>query len=156
MKLDDITYDAENLWEASEQRQISAWTLLKAGDWAGAMYLGGLSVECIIQAMAVQSGYAPDAWHDLNLWLLKCPARFIDSVKSGETAHHWSRLVADWDNRLRYVGWSGLLGYVRTRKAWRRLKGNDRDRMTQFVKDFLHSSQVIQLKGIAQWQLSNK
>ena len=156
MKLDDITHQPKHLWMASESRLGSAWTLLDSGDFAGAVYLGGLSVECVMQAIAIQTGKETDARHDLNLWLKKCPERFIDAVKRNETSTHWNRLVAVWNNRIRYLAWEGLLGYVRSNPLWNALKGEDEPRMKQFVKRFVQSAQEIQKIGVSEWQRLSK
>lgn len=157
MKLDEITHWPRHLWMASQSRMTSAWTLVESGDFAGAMYFGGLSVECVMQAIAIQEGKETDARHDLNLWLRKCPDLFVNAIKGPAGREHWSRLTADWDNRLRYLGTEGFLGYVRKRSMWNQLKGDEQARMKQFTKRFLHSAEEIKKKGDAQWLLlSNK
>src|SRR4051794_213849 len=82
----------------------------KPPDYVMASYLAGLAVESILQALALQSGAARDAKHALFNWLSKCPTALHDALKGSA---EWNRLVALWDNGLRYLPFAGLLAYFR-------------------------------------------
>jgi len=107
------------LFHASLDRLKESRRAFENHDYTLAMYLSGVAVECILQAIAIRNGSEHDARHDLSNWLAKCPKPLRDVIK-GETAAAWSQLLALWDNGLRYLSAAGLLGYLRDKKANRR------------------------------------
>jgi len=125
------------------------------GDYVLAMYLAGLAVECVLQAFAIREGAKHDARHDLPKWLLKCPSRLRDVIK-GEVGGAWSQLVALWDNDLRYLSVAGLLGYLRDKKADRRISGGPAAIVRQNARRVVDAATIIHNKGIALWVSSTK
>ena len=60
-----LTHKPQVLFSASMERMAAARRTFHDGDYPLAMYLSGLAVECILQAVALRHGAAPDARHNL-------------------------------------------------------------------------------------------
>jgi hypothetical protein len=70
------------LFAASAERLAAAVRAAGGSDWVMATYLAGLSVECMLQALALHLVPTHDARHDLSAWLSKCPRSFRDTLLS--------------------------------------------------------------------------
>lgn len=149
-------HNPATLFQASVDRMISAWVCWRHDDHALAMYLGGLSVECMLQALAHRQAIDHDARHDLHAWLRKTPLSLITSIQSDDSVSHWNRVVGSWHNGLRYFDRNALLGHVRVSADWRRYRGDDDARIRQSAKEFLQSAEQIQRKGLLEWQRKGK
>src|SRR6266568_9350879 len=79
------------LFHASLDRLKESRRAFENHDYTLAMYLGGVAVECVLQAIALRSGSGHDARHDLSQWLGKCPQSIQNSIKE-ESAGAWSLL----------------------------------------------------------------
>jgi hypothetical protein len=115
----DLSHRPNVLYLASIERMAAARRMIddKPHDYVLGCYLAGLAVESILQALAIKSG---GSRHSLPNWLSKCPPTMFDALKgSGE----WNRLVALWDNGMRYLSYDGLLGYFRDKAALHGKKG---------------------------------
>jgi hypothetical protein len=144
----ELSHQPVVLFHASLERLSESRRAFESHDYALAMYLSGVAVECILQAIALRSGSPHDARHDLPKWLGKCPASLQDSIK-GEVA--WSRLVGLWDNGLRYLSVQGLLGYLRQRQATRKISGGPNSIIRENARRLVNSADIIHQKGVAQW-----
>lgn len=65
---------------ASLERIQEAQILMDSNAWGLSMYVSGLAVESLMQAIAIRSGASHDAHHDLRAWLKKCPQSVTDVV----------------------------------------------------------------------------
>ena len=141
------------LVEASFDRLAEAQWMLERGSWPIAMYLAGLSIEALLQALAIRRGQAHDARHDLALWLNKCPVSLADALRSGASVE-WSTLRSVWDNDLRYLSFSGVLGRLRERGLARGVKtGVEGGRSVVKVHTQRCVAALIHSKGIVVWRV---
>jgi len=62
------------------------------------MYLAGLAVECIFQAVVLLDHPFHEARHDLRKWLARARPSLQDAVKAADTRAEWSFLTAVWRN----------------------------------------------------------
>lgn len=138
------------LYRASIERMAAARREFDAKDYALCMYLSGLAVECILQAIALRFGAAHDARHDLAGWLTKCPARLPEVIK-GEVGRDWNRVVAMWDNSIRYMSSDALLRSLRDKGYALRITGGPESILRVNAKGLLDSADSVQRRGIAQW-----
>ncbi len=143
------------LYHASIERLSEAQRAFASADYVLTMYLSGLAVECILQALASLAGGEHDAHHDLPRWLAKCPDAFRASVK-GDAGAAWSQLVAIWHNGLRYFSDAALLGYLRERNATRAISGGPKAVVRENARRVVQSAAIIHTKGITQWLSSTK
>ena len=70
----DPTHKPIVLYYASVERKEAAWAAYERKDYVLAMYLAGLAVECILQAIVLNDDPTHDAKHDLTKWLARCRA----------------------------------------------------------------------------------
>lgn len=93
------THNPVPLYAASLERMLTAQALSeREQDPVAAVYLAGVAVELMLQALAHWDGAEHDARHDLRLWLGKCSPRFENVVLSPPLDRRWSLLVSDWRN----------------------------------------------------------
>ena len=146
----ELSYHAQVLYYASIERMEVAWNCLDRKDYALAVYLGGLSVECILQAIVLKLGGVRDAKHSLPIWLARCPVSMQDAIK-GTARNEWNLVVALWDNSLRYVSKDGLLGYLRQKGYTTGIYGGPESVLRKNGKALVAAAEVVQRKGLAQW-----
>ncbi len=103
----DLSHKPNVLYLASIERITAARRMIdqKPHDYVLVSYLAGLAVESILQAIALHGGAAHDAKHTLSMWLSKCPAALHDALKGSA---EWNRVVALWDNGMRYLSFDAL------------------------------------------------
>jgi len=101
----------------------------------------------------VDAGAAHDAKHTLVKWLAKCPVPLNNSLKGSA---EWSLVVAMWDNGIRYLSFDGLLGYLRSKGAARRIKGGPESIVRYNVTRLVDAAEVVHKKGLAQWVSSTR
>lgn len=148
---DNLFHRPVVLYQASAERKDAAWAAFALGDYVLAMYLAGLAVESILQAIALNDRPIHDAKHDLTSWLGKCRASIQDILKSDPLREHWSRVVRVWCNELRYLSRDGLLGYMRKMKLNRGIPGGPDDIMKSVAKSLLDSASMVHSTGVAAW-----
>jgi hypothetical protein len=138
------------LYHASLERIAGSRRAFRDRDYALAIYLAGLGVECILQAISIRSGSTPDARHDLAAWLAKCPKALRDSIK-GSAIVDWNRVAAVWDNGVRYLSRDGLLGYLRDKGRSMGIAGGPESVLRVNATRLINSAAAIHKRGIAQW-----
>lgn len=148
---DDLTHKPLVLYDASMQRMAAAQRSFDANDFPLTIDLAGLSVECVLQALALRNDSRHDARHNLAAWLARCPRPLQNELRTQPMDEHWVHLLAIWRNHLRYASRDSLLGYLRRVSQWRRLKGDDDARMKAMCRSVLQSAWEIQKKGLAAW-----
>lgn len=146
----DLSYKANVLYLASLERMASARREFDARGYVESMYLSGLAVECILQAVAIHSGAPTDARHALASWLAKTPIRLQDDIK-GSAISEWSVIIALWDNGLRYLSYDGLLGYLRDKGYSRGISGGPSSLVRKNAHNLLQCAQVVHQKAVVQW-----
>ena len=154
-KASHLSHRSVVLYHASIERLNEAQRAFASADYLLAIYLSGLGVECILQALASLAGAQHDAHHDLPRWLSKCPESLRESVK-GNAGASWSQLVAIWHNGLRYFSDAALLGYLRERKATRGIAGGPKAIVRENARRVVQSAAIIHTKGVSQWLSSTK
>jgi hypothetical protein len=117
-------------------------------DYVVASYLAGLAVESILQAIALRGGAAHDARHSLAKWAAKCPRGLNDALKGSA---EWNRVVALWDNGIRYLSFDGLLGYFRNKGYLEGKKGGVDSRVRAITLQLVNAAEVVHTRGLAQW-----
>ncbi len=147
----NIAHNPRVLYHASLERITEAERSLNSKDYVLCIYLGGLAVECILQAIALHDDPTHDAKHDLAKWLARCRTSLQNAVKSEAMRVHWNRVVRTWRNDLRYLSRAGLLGYLRARKLDRMISGGPEDIMKVNAKRLLDSAVVVHNKGVTAW-----
>jgi HEPN domain-containing protein len=135
----------------SAERKEAAWAAYEREDYVLAMYLAGLTVECILQAIALRDYPSHDARHDLPRWLGRCPASLQESIKSEAIRAHWSRLVRVWRNELRYLSGDGVLGYLRQQKLNVGISGGPDAVMRRNAKRLLEAAAAVHDRGVYAW-----
>lgn len=147
-----ISLRPEVLYPASVERITEADNVLERHP-ALSMYLSGLAVECVLQAIAIRGGAAHDAKHDLIKWLKKCPEKLKVAINA-RVAVEWSTINTTWNNRLRYLSESGVLGYLRRKGLSKKIKGGPESIIKENAKRLLASAQAVHKKGMIIWRQS--
>jgi HEPN domain-containing protein len=109
---------SENFRVLARRRIGEARALQRAGEWSGAYYLAGYSVECALKACALKGMrryHMPDKTmvadlhtHDLQKLVNKAElerSRVILAGADPTFAANWA-LVKDWNESSRYETWS--------------------------------------------------
>ena len=151
----DLSHRPGVLYRASLERIDAAWAL-RENNTVDAFFLGGLAVECILQAHALWSGSSHDASHSLTSWLAKCSGDLQDAIKNPELVSHWNRIATIWQPSSRYWDHGALLGWAREQRVWRGYSGRNESKLTQFVKDFLISADEVHKKVVNRWLHATK
>jgi hypothetical protein len=140
------------LFAASAERLAAAVRAAGGSDWVMATYLAGLSVECMLQALALHLVPTHDARHDLSAWLSKCPRSFRDTLLTQAGCERWNLLVAVWRNDLRYQSRAAFLGHLRRLGIIRGIKGGGDAIMRYSAKRVLESASFVHRKELFAWQ----
>jgi HEPN domain-containing protein len=144
------------LYHASTKCKEAAWAAYKRGDWVLAMYLAGLAVEAILQAIALNDDPTHDARHDLPKWLARCRTSLQEALKSEGVRECWNRVCRVWRSELRYLSRDGLLGYLRARELNRGITGGPDDIMKVNTERLLSSAVAGHNRGVAAWARYNR
>lgn len=120
-----MDFKAEKLLEASQERIETARRLYEAGRYVPAIYLAGVSVECLLRAYRIRKNPQFDSKHDLSSLLKESGiADFIrpkDQQKfSASLGEIWSR----WKNDYRYASHGRLTSEFKRLKLYRGIKGD--------------------------------
>jgi len=116
------------------------------------MYLGGLAVECILQAISHLDSPKHDARHDLKKWLKSCRPSLQDKIKSEGVSEHWNTVVAVWRNNLRFLSEDGLLGYLRDIERDRDISGGREAIIKVNAGRLFMAASVVHKGGVAAWK----
>ncbi len=146
------THDPEGLYYASLERIEDARLARNEQHWVAAMYLAGLAVECILQALALRDYPRHDARHDLTQWLGRCPTTLQETLKSTAARADWNRVRTVWYNAMRYVSESGLLGYLRKTGRAHGIKGGREAILRKNVELLVKSASAVHIKGLNTWR----
>jgi hypothetical protein len=151
----DLSYRPNVLYLASIERISAARRMVDAKpyDYVLATYVAGLAVESILQALALRGGAAHDARHSLANWLSKCPPALNNTLKGSA---EWNRLVALWDNGIRYFSFNGLLGYFREKNYAHGKKGGVESIVRRVTKDLVDAAEIVHKTGLAVWVASTR
>lgn len=149
--IDALTHKPVVLYQASVERIQEARHCLKGGHWVAAIYLAGLAVECILQAIAIHQGAPHDARHDLTKWLSKCPRSLQGTLKSSEVRSEWNRIGTVWYNNIRYLSKAGLLGHLRYIGRAEGIKGSGDSVLKANAKRLVDSASAVHKKGLGTW-----
>ena len=149
-----VTRRANVLHDASIERMEDTELLFESRRWVLSMYAAGVAVESLLQAFAIRSGRPYDANHDLRLWLAKCPHAVITTIK-GSAIIEWSDVTETWDNTIRYMSTSGLLGFLKERRLNRKItlgKFGEKAVVKVNAAKLLRAAKVVHGKGLVLWQ----
>jgi hypothetical protein len=149
----DLSHKPVVLYHASLQRNAEAFRAFESKEHVLSMYVAGLGVECVLQALALRGGSPHDARHSLANWLARCPATLQDIINR-DSSTQWNQLLALWSNGLRYLSDEGLLGYLREKGATRGIRGGPLSILRVNAKRLLDAADDIHKKGVAQWLTS--
>lgn len=144
------------LYRASLERVRAMSVALDARDYVLSVYLGGVAVECILQAVALRQDPTHDARHDLAKWLHRCPTSLQDAVKSGAAREAWQHVVLVWRNHLRYFSEDAMLQHLKDLRYDRGLSGDPRAIMRVNATRFGESVAEIHGHGVASWHRNSK
>lgn len=146
-----LSHDPRVLHAASIERIMEADVCFKKKYWTITIYLAGLAVECILQALALRDDPKHDSRHDLTKWLGKCPRRLENTLKSIEMGAHWNHLNTVWYNEIRYLSEAGLLGHLRKIGHAGKSKTGREAILRQNADSLLESANLVHKKGLAAW-----
>lgn len=146
-----LTKRPEVLYQASLEHISALDELRRNGQWVLAIYVAGLAVECILQAIALHTGSPDDVKHDLRKWLARCPDRFQAAIQ-GQIPEQWSFLSLVWVNRLRYLSHEGLLGHLRALQLNRGIKGPGESILKSNADRVIAAARDIHGKGAVTWR----
>ena len=150
-----LSHKPQVLYRASVERIAGARRAFADKDYPLSMYLSGLAVECILQAVALRHGAAHDARHSLLNWLVKCPAKLQDAIK-GKNVDDWNKVVSSWDNGIRYLSRDGLIGYLRERGFAIGIAGGAESVLRKNARTLLDSATAVHRRGADQWLNSTR
>lgn len=146
------THDPSALHLASLERVAAARRAQDARDPVLCVFLGGLAVECLLQAIVHLDTPKHDARHDLTKWLGRCPPSLQDAVKSAELRNSWSHICSVWRNEFRYYSSSAFYGTMKAMGRTRRIRGDQASVMREVAKRFHNSAVRIHNKGLVAWE----
>ena len=162
-----MKFTAEEYYRAAVERMRQARTIHNSGEnYALAMYVSGLAVECILRAFRWRKDRSFEGRHDLEDLLKSSELLTISderSVKRGtsdddkresskELRAAVSEVVALWHNNLRFASETSLRAFLRAKGRLHGVKG---DVLKKNSADLLNSAQVIIDRGVVLW-LSKK
>lgn len=147
-----LTHKPIVLYAASIERMEAAYVALERRDHVLAIYLAGLSVECVLQAIALLDDPAHDAKHDLPKWLARCRTSLQEAVKDPRVRTDWSLIVSIWRNDLRYLSREGMLRHLRRfRDLIRGIRGGPDAIMKTVAVRILQAAGTVHSKGVVAW-----
>jgi hypothetical protein len=169
-KNDDITRidRPEYYYKASLERIRQAWQLYREeASYALAMYVAGVSVECMLRAFKMRKDPSHDEKHDLRRlfrasgMLQVEPEVLISRGLSQDEANAYFREIQAalneihslWANDYRYVSEDRLRAHLKYSKLDRGLRG---DFLKANARKPLNSAQTFADKGVIQWISSRK
>ncbi len=147
----DLAHRPEILYAASLEREQAAWAAFARSDYVLAIYLAGLAVECILQAIAFKDHPAHEARHDLPQCLARCRRSLQSAIDAVPTWASWSFLVRVWRNEIRYYSSAALIGYLRRFDDVRRISGGPDAIMKTMARRALDAASLIHGKGVVAW-----
>jgi hypothetical protein len=147
----DLSHRPNLLFEASGERLAAARHAAQASDWVMAVYLGGLAIECLLQAFALRTGAAHEPHHDLAAWLARCPSGLQDDVIR-KARSEWNTMVAVWRNNLRFQSSAAFLGYLRRLERFWRVRGGGQATMKHAARVLIDGAERVHAIGVAQWR----
>ena len=110
---------------ASAERVNSLAALYDAGQYALAIYVAGVSAECLFRAFRRRTGLPPRFDH--NLKALSEEAGFPQLIPTRRREAYDSaliRLIVGWENKHRYRSEASMLRWLKARKLDRKIKGS--------------------------------
>lgn len=148
----DITHKPRVLYAASIERMEAAWSALERKDPVLAIYLAGLSVECVLQAIALLDHPTHDARHDLTRWLARCRTSLQDAIKAPSARADWSLIVSVWRNDLRYLSREGMLRHLRRfQDLVRGKRGGAEAIMGAVAARVVQAAETVHSRGVVAW-----
>ncbi len=142
------------LYHASLERIDHARLAVAERRWVIGIYLCGLGVECILQAIALRLDPTHDARHDLNKWLSRCPASLRASLRTNPLRTDWSLLADTWYNGMRYLSDAGLLGYLRRGGLADRIRGGREAILKVYAQSLLAAAERVHRTSVTAWHHS--
>ena len=116
---------AEDWFRAASERANSLTALYDIREYALAMYVAGLSAECLFRAHRERLGLP--ARTDHNLSELAAEAKFAASIPKSDRAAYelaMGRLIAGWENKHRFRSGESMRRWLKLRKLDRKIKGD--------------------------------
>ena len=146
--------DPEHYMEASAFRIESARQLHEHSRYSEAIYLAGVSVECLLRAFITRSTREFDARHDLQELFKQTGMEDLIPLKRKRDAGAWLGTIwARWKNNYRYVPDDRL------RAEFKRLR-HDRGIAGDFLKEnsrqVINSAYELRTIGELQWRRLKK
>ncbi|GMV42457.1 MAG: hypothetical protein AMXMBFR64_41730 [Myxococcales bacterium] len=144
-----MRFRSEHYLAAAQERRDEAWRLLEDGRYGGALYLTGVSVECLFWAYRTRSGFPFEARHDL-LGLCKESGmlEFITTRNRQKVGEALAELWLRWRNNFRYAGNQRLKAEFRDRQLDRGIIGDPLKYNAQVAWD---SASYVIAMGVAAW-----
>ena len=160
-----MEFTADHYFRASVERMNQAQHLYRerAGNYALAMCVGGLAVECLLRAYMVKRKRAFESRHDLLMLFKESGILGLDPDKlkakgltDTQIQEHqkilWSsvnEVFILWRNNYRFASEARLLAHLKKMKLYQRAKG---DLLKAKAYDILKAAQSFIDKGVLQWQ----
>lgn len=146
------THDPKSLHSASLERVEAARCAKEARDAVMCFYLGGLAIECLLQAIVHLDTPQHDARHDLTKWLGRCRTSLQDALKSADLRKSWSHVCSVWRNEYRYYSSSALYGTLKGMGRTHGIRGDQDSVLRELARQFHDSVVRVHNKGLAAWE----
>jgi hypothetical protein len=141
------------LKDASLERIDAARRALNERDPVMCFYLGGLAIECILQAVVQLDTPTHDQRHHLAGWLGRCRRTSLQrALNSQELRPSWNHVCAVWRNEFRYYSRSALLGTLKKMGRTNGVRGDHESVLNEVARRFHQSVVHAHNKGLAAWK----
>ena len=147
-------FDGEDYFQAALERNTEALQFHRAGRYVLAMYVAGLSVECILRAFKYRKTETFDERHDLMQLLRASGITELGDDRFRVKIHGAVTLVVLlWRNNYRFCPQSKLRKFVGRIEPRRRIKG---DILKYYSKMLYDASNDIITRGAQKWRAYRK
>jgi hypothetical protein len=162
-----MQFTAEHYYRSAQERIIEAGILYDRGRYGLAMYIGGLSVECLLRAFRFRKDPVFDARHDLQLLFRQSgilriheerlelrgfePQRINETILEFRAAH--DVVIRLWRNDYRFAAEPHIRGWLNEIGALVGVKG---DSLKANARRLIQSAQTIVNTGVMLWTSRKK
>jgi HEPN domain-containing protein len=142
-------FRSEHYLEAARERVFSAFRLFDSSRYAGAIYVAGVAVECLLRAYRLRKTNEFDEKHDLvELMKGSSIADFIPMELKQEFGASLTTVWRRWKNNYRYASMSRLSSELRDLGLFAGIKG---DPLKENARVTLSAAEKLINAGVLSW-----
>lgn len=142
-------FRSEHYLEAARERVLSAFRLYDSSRYAGAIYVAGVAVECLLRAYRLRKSKEFDEKHDLTeLMKGSSIADFIPTEQRQEFGASLTTVWRRWKNNYRYASMSRLSTELRDLGLFAGIKG---DPLKENARVTLSAAEKLINAGVLSW-----